>query len=83
MANKTVETVIVVEGVNPKASEKYKTAGGLKTADGWVNVGEGVDMSLFKAGGEYRVLREVLENGNPKNVVDVITTIKEGKKFRW
>lgn len=81
MANQTIEATVVVEGVNPKASEQYKTAGGLKTPDGWINVAEGVDMSKFRAGGKYKVLREVLENGSPKNVIEIVETLEEGKAF--
>lgn len=58
-----IKEIIKVDGVNPKASEKFKTAGGLKVGEKWINVAMGIDMGVFERDGSYEVEISVNDKG--------------------
>jgi len=75
-AGTIVKDFIKVEGINTKVSDKLPEAfrktldGSLKTATGWLNVRQGVDMGNFVKDGTYEVEIEISEKGN-KTVISV------------
>lgn len=54
---------IYVEAVSNKPNPKYKQAGGIKTADGWINVTEGQDLANVHKGDNIEVEVSVSEKG--------------------